>query len=143
PGWRYGGTLDGYLSLSIRGGAPKMRMLIEISDIDDAQNDDDVTVAMYRGRDGGEVGPDNNLIHFRSQRIDYREGKRYIHEMKGKIVDGTLYTDPLDIMVVPVMGPGNLQDFIIKDARFRLNLTESGAEGYLGGYFDVERWWLN
>src|SRR5690606_943420 len=111
PGWRYGGTLDGYLSLSIRGGSPTMRMLVEISDIDDIHNDDAVTVTVYRGRDGVEVGPDNNLIPFRSQRIDYREGARYIRTMQGKLVNGTLHTEPVD-MVVPVMGPGILQDFI-------------------------------
>src|SRR5690606_1594448 len=105
--------------------------------------DDDVTVTVYRARDGIEVGPDGNLIPFRSQRVDYREGQRYIHKMQGRLVDGVLHTEPVD-MTVALYGPFNiLQDFTMKDARFRINLTENGAEGYLGGYYDVERWWLN
>ncbi|MEA3300881.1 MAG: hypothetical protein U9R22_11715 [Pseudomonadota bacterium] len=142
PGWRHGGTIEGSLKTEVRSSA-KMRMLVELSEVDHTLNDDQITVSVYRGRDGIEVGPDGNLIPFRSQRIDYREGARYIHRMAGRIVDGVVISEPVD-MIVPLYGPFNiLQEFVLRDARFQLRLDGRGAQGYLGGYYDVERWWLN
>lgn len=142
PGWRNGGTIDGSLKTEVRA-SHKMRMLIEIAGVDDVHNDDHVEVTIARALDGIEVGPDNKLIPFRSQRIDDKSGQRYIHRMRGKLVNGVLHTEPSD-MIVLHYGPFNiLQEFILKDGRLRLKLTDNGAEGYLGGYYDVERWWLN
>ncbi|MAT51768.1 MAG: hypothetical protein CMK32_11360 [Porticoccaceae bacterium] len=140
PGLRNGGTIDGSLKTEIRA-SHKMRMLVEITGIDDFQNDDQVTVSMYRGLDGIEVAPDNTLVPFRSQRIDYVEGQRYIHQLSGRLEDGVLKTEPKDVMV-PMYGPFNIQrDIVLRDARFELNLTDTGAEGFLGGYFDIENWY--
>lgn len=140
PGWRNGGTIDGSLKTEIRA-SHKMRLLVEIDGIDNLQADDEVTVSLYRGKDGIEVGPDNKLVPYRSQRIDYREGRRYIHRLRGYLENGVLRTEPSDI-IVPMYGPFNiLRDIIMKGARLELTLTPKGAEGYIGGYYDIENWW--
>ncbi|MCK9504087.1 MAG: hypothetical protein M0Q95_07880 [Porticoccaceae bacterium] len=141
PGWREGGMAVGVLNREVRA-SHKPRVLIEITGVDDEKNDDNVTVMLYRGLDPVEGGPDGKLIPFRSQRVDTVEGKRFIHQLQGRIVDGVLHTEPEDIRLPDYEQVGMPGETLIRDARFRLALSPTGAEGLLGGYTDVERWYL-
>ena len=101
-----------------------IRTVIELTNVDNLQNDDDVTVTTYRTL--------NRLIHDASgswfvpgstQTIDTRWGKEFIFKLHGKIKNGVLTTDPHDIVL-----PGNavFQDttvFLMRGAVLRLNLT--------------------
>lgn len=118
------------------------RTMIELTGVDDLVNDDDVTVTFYRGLDrlltdatGNKVMPGG------SQRIDARFGKRFIKRMRGKIVDGVLTTEPVDELVLPWTTLDGPPTETIRDARFRLKLTPTSAEGLLGGYADVDSWY--
>jgi hypothetical protein len=121
------------------------RTMIELKGVDDLLNDDDVQVTIYRGLDrlltdatGNEVMPGG------SQRIDARWGKRFIKQLRGKIVDGVLTTEPVDEIVIPWTTLDAPAIVIIRDARLRLKLTPTAAEGLIGGYADVDTWyrWL-
>lgn len=141
PGWRKGGMTEGIVLSEIRA-SHKPRVLLEISGIDDEMNDDSVRVMIYRGLDPVEAGPDGKLIPFRSQRIDRVEGKRFIQELQGKIVDGVLRTEPKD-MRLPSYEQSNMPgEYRIRDGQIQLELTETGAKGYVGGAFDIEHWYL-
>ena len=141
PGWRKGGMIDGIVSQYLRS-ETQARLLLEISGVDDELNDDDVTVTTYRGRDPVAADSKDNLIPWLSQRIDYKLGRRYIQRLKGRIVDGVLITEPTDVRLPSYEQPDMAGDRDIMKMRLRLKLTPRGGEGLLGGYVDIENWYL-
>lgn len=118
------------------------RTMIEITGIDDMQNDDDVTVTIYRGMDrlltdatGGKVMAGG------SQRIDTRWGAKLIQKQQGQIVDSVLTTETFDEVLIPWMNLGVPTFQLIRDLRFELSLTPTGAKGLVAGYADVDTWY--
>ena len=110
--------------------------LVRVTGVDNNQNDPDVTVEFYKGRDsfvkdgGGKPLPDATM------RAD-KNAKVFKAVTKGKIVDGVLITDPVDVRFMQ-----NPSDYYIRDARIQIKLNADGtAEGMLGGYFDMESFW--
>lgn len=113
------------------------RVLLEITELDSLADDDSVEVATYRGQDplltdatGTTIMPGG------SQRIDMRYGQKLISRRHGKIVNGVLITDPADFILPEYQHTTQL----IRDTRFRLKLTENGAEGMIAGYSDIKDW---
>ena len=118
------------------------RMMIEISGIDDLQNDDEVTVTWYRGLDrlltdatGLKVMPGG------TQRVDARWGKSLIRQTRGKIVDSVLTTEPIEELVFPWQNLSVPSVHRFRDARLQLTLSAEGATGLLAGYADVDTWY--
>ena len=118
------------------------RLLIELTGVTDLPNSPSVQVMIYRGRDpllydatGKKVVPGG------SQRIDVRWGAKFIQRLHGSITDGVLTTEPADI-VYPWAPFYLATDEYMRAARLRLKLTPSTAEGLIGGYTDVESWYL-
>ena len=116
------------------------RMMIELSGVDDLQNDPDVTVMLYRGRDrlltdatGLKIMPGG------SQRIDTRWGRSLIRKTTGRIANGVLTTEPVDEVIIPWMNLNVPTVQIIRDMRFQLELSPTGATGLIAGYADVDR----
>jgi hypothetical protein len=117
------------------------RVLIEITEIDSLENDDDVTVTIYRGLDPLLTSANGkDFIPGGTQRADERWGKRYIRRLKGRIVDGVLTTEPADIKLPWSMTFDTNPDQSFRAARFRLKLTPTAAEGVLGAYVPVADW---
>jgi hypothetical protein len=141
PGWRKGGGIEGPVSIYIRS-EQQPRVLLEITGVQDELNSPDVTVTIYRGADRVAVDSHDKLIPWLSQRIDYKNGRRYIQRLKGSIVDGVLTTEPTDVKLPFWERIGFPGDRIIKKMRLRLKLTPDGAEGLLGGYADLDNWYL-
>lgn len=119
------------------------RMMIEITGIDDLENDDEVTVTWYRGLDrlltdatGQKVMPGG------TQRADGRWGKRLIRETTGQIVDSVLTTEPVGDLILPWQNLNVPSIHQIRDARLELTLSPDGAEGLLAGYADVDHWYF-
>ena len=142
PGWRKGGMIDGIVSSYIRS-ETQPRLLLEITGVDDERNDPEVTVTTYRGLDPIAADSKGGLIPWLSQRIDYRGGARYVQRFRGRIVDGVLVTEPTDVRLPYYEQPDMAGDRIIRRMRLELRLTPGGAEGLLGGYADLENWYLN
>ena len=99
-------------------------------------------VTIYRGLDpllhdatGKKVVPGG------TQRIDTRWGAKFIQHLHGKIIDGVLTTEPADI-IYPWATFCLPTDEYMRAARLRLKLTPSRAEGLIGGYADIETWYL-
>lgn len=117
------------------------RVLLEITDVDDLANDPDVTVTTYRGLNGLLTSANGkDIIPGATQRVDERWGKRYIHSLKGKIVDGVLITEPGDLMIPYADTFQTNVDQSFKAARLRLKLTPTSAEGLMGAYVDIDDW---
>lgn len=116
------------------------RWMIEITGVDDLANDDDVTVTTYRSLD--QLYPDGTGVGYvpgSTQEIDERWGQSFIAKLKGKIVDGVLTTAPVDTLKWPNSQPGVFSGYyVFRAPTLRLDLTDSTATGFLGGYVDVE-----
>jgi hypothetical protein len=99
-----------------------------------------VQVTIYKGLDQLVSSAPGRFVPFLNQRIDTRE-PRFTHRTRGKIVDGVLITEPLpraDFAVLWLTIPAERR---IRDLRLRLKLTDTGAEGMVGGYEDLKYWW--
>lgn len=120
------------------------RMIIEISDLDDIRNDPDVTVRTYRGFDPINYSTDDKATPGGTQRLDRQRGARFEITTKGKVVDGVLLTDPVDINM-PWRPNTGANDYKLRGARVRVALSARPegyfAQGYLAGYADIPTWW--
>ncbi len=118
------------------------RMMIEITDLDSLENDNEVTVNIFRGQDrlltdatGGKVMPGG------TQRVDTRWGASLILQAKGSIKDGVLPTQPIADLIIPWQNLGVPSIHLIRDMRLQLTLTPTGATGLLAGFADVDTWY--
>lgn len=122
--------------------APYNRMMIEISDVDDLENDDSVTVTVSRGMDRLLTDATGaNVMAGGTQRVDTRWGKSLIRKIQGSIKDSVLTTEPIDDLIIPWMNLGVPSIHLIRDMRLQLTLTPEGASGLLAGYADVDTWY--
>jgi len=117
------------------------RVLIELTNVDSLENDDQVDVAMYRGKDKLMMDAAAvTVMPGSSNRVDGRFSKRFTHKMKGKIVDGTLITDPTDFQWAWSAWYDHPGYYDFKQARIQLRISPNGdaAEGMVAGYSDVD-----
>lgn len=111
-------------------------ILIEVSGIDNEQNDPDVTVGIYSSKDtilfdgaGRALDGASFLMHPNS---------RFHNVAHGKIVDGILTTDPIDLKLELIYAVIR-SEYDLKAARLRIDLKQEGhLSGVLAGYYDVE-----
>jgi hypothetical protein len=118
------------------------RMLLEITDVNSLINDDEVLVTMYRGLDNLLTdATGNKYMPGGSMRIDTNGTAKLVQKFKGKIVDGTLVTEPVPFGIIPWSSfqIPTVQKF--HDMRFQLKLDPDSAFGYIAGYVDVENWY--
>jgi hypothetical protein len=114
--------------------------LIEVTDVDDARNDDDVTVTFYRSIDQYTLDGSGRFVPFSSYRIDSVDGKpRYGSAVKGRIDNGVLTTLPGDVQL-PFYGNYTYMNQRIRDMRMTMTIAEDGASatGSVAGYYDVD-----
>ena len=118
------------------------RMMVELTEVDDLENDDSVTVTVYRGMDrlltdatGSRVMPGG------TQRVDRRWGQNLIRQIEARIVDSVLITEPIGELIIPWQNLSVPSFQLIRDARFELDLTAERATGLLAGYADVDTWY--
>jgi hypothetical protein len=115
------------------------RFLVEISNVDDEQNDDSVMVSTYKGRDKLVSDAAGNVIPWATQRVDERD-PRYMHHARGRIVDGVLYSEPMDVLFSTATH-NLVGETYIRDMRLELKLSETRAQGLMVGYHDLKQWW--
>ncbi len=118
------------------------RTLVELNGVDDLANDDAVEVMIYRGLDALHTDAGGkDILPGGTQRVDVRWGKKFIQRLDGKIVDGVLTTEPSDLFL-PWAVFNLPADEYLRDARLRLTLSPTRAEGLIAGFTDVESWHL-
>ncbi len=118
------------------------RTLVELNGVDDLANDDAVEVMIYRGLDALHTDAGGkDILPGGTQRVDVRWGRKFIQRLDGKIVDGVLTTEPSDLFL-PWAVFNLPADEYLRDARLRLTLSPTRAEGLIAGFTDVESWHL-
>jgi hypothetical protein len=116
-------------------------IVIELTDVDSLENDDDVTLTTYRGMD--KVMTDASGASYlpgATQRLDLRFGKPFISKFHGKIVNGVLRTQGADYLMPSAGNGSSIADIHYYNTQWRLKLTPEGAEGLMGGYMDIDDW---
>src|SRR5690606_14603724 len=115
--------------------------LIEVSDVDDMQNDPEVTVSFYKGRDHLPLAAGGKPLPWATQTVDARY-PQYINRTTGRIENGVLKTEPTFVRfpMNNALAPG---DFRILDSPLEMKIGETRAEGFFAGYQDVEGFWKN
>jgi len=118
------------------------RLLVELNGVDDLGNDDEVEVMVYRGLDALHTDAGGkDILPGGTQRVDVRWGKKFIQRLDGRIVGGVLTTEPSDLFI-PWAVFNLPADEYLRDARLRLTLTPTRAEGLIAGFTDIESWHL-
>jgi hypothetical protein len=118
------------------------RMMIELTGVDSLENDDEVTVTLYRGLDRLLTDATGlKVMGGGSQRVDTRWGESLIRRTTGRIAGGVLTTEPIPEVVIPWQNLRVPSVHIFRDFRLELELTEEGATGLLAGYADVDAWY--
>jgi hypothetical protein len=106
-------------------------VLIEVSGIDDAQNDDDVTVGFYHAQERTLRDSSGKPMADMTYRVD--PNPRWTNTLRGKIKNGVITTEIKDVTLGgdPIVMP----EFQFIQARLRLQINADGSlKGMLGGY---------
>ena len=111
-------------------------ILVTLDDLDDLENDDHVKVGFYANADPIQLSPTREALEFATYAM--AQDPAYRAETTGKITNGVLTTEPVDVRFENDVN-GLMLDRTLKDARVQAQLSEAGVlEGYLGGYTPVE-----
>lgn len=111
-------------------------VLISLKGVDDLRNDGDVQVGIYANADPLQLSPARAALAYATYAIE--QGPRYRATTRGRIVNGVLTTNPVDVRLIKVTNSMK-DDRVLRDARLRLTFTaDGGMEGYLAGYTPVE-----
>lgn len=113
--------------------------LIEVSDIDDAQNDKRVWVSVIHSRD--KPIKDNSgktfIPGYAFRPSDDPNFSLYNARVRGQIVDGVVTSDVIPLLKI---NPGQGPEFSLHEARFRVEPQADGsAKILLGGYLEWKR----
>ena len=135
-GWRNFAIVDSYANEGRKSSGNGI-VLIEVTGVDDAQNDDDVEVSFYKAvpaqfpRD-----PAGNILPFGSYHIETAKNvPRYVATTHGKIAKGVLSITPRDV-TLPYYGTlGAYGEMTFRKANLRLEIAADGksASGLVGG----------
>lgn len=138
-GWRKGG-LPELNAHEGRGTSGLGMILIEVTGVDDVQNDDDVTVTFHRSVDQFALDGTGRPLPFSSYNIDVVDGKsRYGDRLKGSIKNGTITTTRGDVRL-PFYGNYHFMHPSIRDMDLRLEIAADGAaaKGMITGYYNMD-----
>ena len=118
------------------------RIVIELTGVQSLENSPHVSVTIYRGLDPLLTDASGNgFLPGGTERVDTRWGRKFIQHLEGRITDGVLTTDAHDF-TFPWATFNLPADEYMRAARFSLKLTPTVAEGLIGGYADIETWYL-
>ena len=110
-------------------------ILIALSGVDDIRNDDSVEVGLYANADPIELSPTREPLANATYAIE--QDPRYQAKTRGRLKNGVLTTDPVDVRVHWVVNSIYL-DRPLRDAQLQMTLSEDGVlEGYLAGYSPI------
>ena len=107
-----------------------------LNGVDDIRNDDNVEVGIFANADPIELSPNREPLANATYAID--QDPRFQARTRGRIMDGVLTTDPVDVRFHKNTNSIYLER-PLNDARVQMTLSEDGTlEGYLAGYTPVE-----
>lgn len=111
-------------------------ILMTVAGVDDLRNDPDVEVGFAANADPIQLSSKRKPLAFGSYAM--KQDRKYRSVTRGRIVNGVLTTDPVDVRFVYVVNSMQ-NDRVLRDARVRMTFTtDGGLEGIIGGYSPIE-----
>jgi hypothetical protein len=111
-------------------------ILITLAGVDDVRNDNTVDVAIAASADPAQLSPNREPLPNATYAMD--QDQRYRAATRGRIVNGVLTTEPVDIRLHHVINAMRF-DRVLNDGRLRLTLGADGTfEGYMSGYTPID-----
>ena len=111
-------------------------ILISIKGVDNPMNDDEVEVGIYANADPIKLSPARKPLLYATYSID--PDPRFRATTRGRIVNGVLTTDPVNVRFHSVVNNMWLER-PMDDARLRMNIMKDGSlDGILAGYTEVD-----
>ncbi len=111
-------------------------VLVTLDGIDDIANDDEVAVGIFASADPIQLSPAREPLPYATYAI--HPEPRFQARTRGRIVDGVLTTEPVDVRIEWVVNSIR-QDRPLDDAVLQVTLDEEGVmDGYLAGFTQVE-----
>lgn len=141
-GWRHHGYIEDNANGERRDTSHGI-VLIEVKGVDDRKNDDSVEVAFYKKSNGDTLPKDNkaDILPHATYRTDTTP--RYGGKAKGRIVNGVLETDPIDV-TLPFYGNLTHLPLVMKGMRMQLPVDQQDqrfVQGMIAGYQDLANFW--
>jgi len=138
-GWRSSGAAAGYRMMEFPTYTAN-RVLLEISGVDDLGDDPEVVVALYKGFDDLPKKNNGEFLPGLPHRVDTRFP--VIARTTGKIEGGVLTIKPIEHARFPMRWNVRTGTRDWYDLHLQLRLSADAAEGLMGGYQDLEKYWL-
>lgn len=111
-------------------------VLISLSGVDDLRNDPEVEVGIHAAADPIQLSPAQEPL--RDATYAPMQDARFRAVTRGRVVDGVLSTDPVDVRLYKVTNSMYVER-PLRDARLQVSIAADGAiDGYLAGYAPVE-----
>jgi hypothetical protein len=111
-------------------------ILIRLRGVHDIRNDDNVEVGFYASADPIQLGPNRQPLTYATYAMT--QNPRFRASTRGRIVNGVLTTDPVDVRFWKTVN-GIYLERPLRDARVRMTLSPEGVlDGYLAGYTPIE-----
>ena len=111
-------------------------ILITMSGVRDIRNSDNVEVGIYANADPIQLSPTREPLLYATYAID--QNVRFQAKTHGRIKDGVLTTDPVDVRFHKITN-GIYLERPLNHARLKMTLSADGMlEGYLAGYTPVD-----
>lgn len=111
-------------------------ILITLKGVTDLHNSKDVEVGIYANADPIQLSPTREALPNATYAVD--QDARFRATTHGRIVDGVLTTDPVDVRFHVITNSIHLER-PLQDARLRMTFTaDGGMEGIMAGYTPVE-----
>jgi hypothetical protein len=133
-GYERGATIDEFAIGNIREG--QRTILVRISGVDDARNDDQVELGFFTSPDA--IPADAAGVLMSGASLSISSDARYQNVMDARIVDGIVTAGPSDLRL-DFKGQFLDSEYLFRDARVRLEILDDGSlRGLLGGYWDIE-----
>jgi hypothetical protein len=135
-GWRSSGYMETNANGELRDSGHAI--LIELNDAGDLHNAPKVHVAFYRARDLLPKDSAGRILPFDS----YTAYDSYKYETTGRIENGVLTTEPIDIRF-PFFANLTHAEYYLRAMRLRLDVAPDGssAKGLVAGYYDLDSIW--
>lgn len=129
------GAVEGFVQAAVEEGG--LLIMWEVSDVDDLENDPDVTVTLRFGKGDPLLGTDGVLLSGQTFHVDAESPDMVVPS--ARIEDGVLTTDSFDAGL-PIVVFEVLYVLDMKDARMSAEFTYDGglANGVLGGRVSIE-----
>ncbi len=111
-------------------------ILLTLKGVDNLQNDDNVEVGFFASADPIELSPTRQPLANATYAAE--QNPRFRAVAHGRIVNGVLTTDPVDVRFHWIVNNIHLER-VLDDARLRMTFTpDGGLDGVLAGYVPVE-----